>query len=132
VRSPTSILADDEPQLLAFLRSSLAARWPELEILGEAPDGLAAIELFEARRPDVAFLDVRMPGLSGLDALEIMDPEHSGIPVIAVSGGGTSTGTDPLVLASTLGASRTFPKDFDYEDFVRAVDELAGVAPAMA
>jgi DNA-binding LytR/AlgR family response regulator len=67
VRSPTSILADDEPQLLAFLRSSLAARWPELEILGEAPDGLAAIELFEARRPDVAFLDVRMPGLSGLE-----------------------------------------------------------------
>jgi len=67
VKRPTAIVVDDEPHLLAFLRSALASHWPELEILGEALDGPGAIELFEARRPDVAFLDVQMPGASGLD-----------------------------------------------------------------
>jgi DNA-binding LytR/AlgR family response regulator len=67
VRRPTAIVVDDEPHLVAFLRAALAARWPELEIVGEALDGPGAIELFEARRPDVAFLDIQMPGASGLD-----------------------------------------------------------------
>lgn len=67
VRRPTALIADDEPQLLAFMRSALAARWPELEIVGEALDGQAAIEIVEARRPDVAFLDIQMPGAGGLE-----------------------------------------------------------------
>ncbi len=67
MRSPTALIADDEPQLLAFLRSALAAHWPELEILCEAQDGQSAIDLVEVRRPDVAFLDIQMPGVSGLE-----------------------------------------------------------------
>src|SRR3990167_5357225 len=54
-----------------------------------AADGVEVLRLFRGRRFDVVIVDIFMPGLSGLDALEIMDPEHSGIPVIAVSGGGT-------------------------------------------
>lgn len=67
MRTPTAILVDDEPGLLVMLRRALAARWPELEVVGEAHDGDAAIESFEALRPDVAFLDVQMPGRSGLE-----------------------------------------------------------------
>jgi DNA-binding LytR/AlgR family response regulator len=64
---PTAILVDDEPQLLARLKAALAITWPELEIVGEALHGISAMELFEARRPGVAFLDIRMPGMSGLE-----------------------------------------------------------------
>jgi DNA-binding LytR/AlgR family response regulator len=68
VKRPTAIVVDDEPNLLAFLRAELASCWPELEIVGEAADGAEAIELYEARRPDVAFLDIQMPSASGIEA----------------------------------------------------------------
>jgi DNA-binding LytR/AlgR family response regulator len=51
----------------ARLRESLATAWPELNIVAEASDGDAALECFEAHAPSVAFLDIRMPGRSGLD-----------------------------------------------------------------
>jgi DNA-binding LytR/AlgR family response regulator len=64
---PTALLVDDEPQLLVALRRALESAWPELEVIGEALDGEEALELAEARPPDVAFLDIQMPGLSGLE-----------------------------------------------------------------
>jgi DNA-binding LytR/AlgR family response regulator len=67
MKRPSAILADDEPQLLAYLRGALASGWPELTIVGEAADGLAALQLFEAHRPDIAFLDIQMPGRNGLE-----------------------------------------------------------------
>lgn len=67
MRRPTAIVIDDEPHLLALLKGTLAASWPDLEIVGEALDGITAIELLEMRRPDVAFLDIQMPGMSGLE-----------------------------------------------------------------
>jgi DNA-binding LytR/AlgR family response regulator len=64
----SALIADDEPLLRQQLRVHLARLWPELEIVGEARNGREAIELFDALRPSVAFLDVHMPGCSGLDA----------------------------------------------------------------
>ncbi len=64
---PTAVLADDEPPLLAYLRRELQAAWPELAIVGEAGDGEQALAMIQALRPDLAFLDIRMPGLSGLE-----------------------------------------------------------------
>lgn len=61
------MLVDDEPQLLAMLRRLLAETWPELQIVGEAQDGKAALELFAAEAPQIAFLDIQMPGTGGLD-----------------------------------------------------------------
>jgi DNA-binding LytR/AlgR family response regulator len=62
-----AIIADDEEQLRRYLRSQLADCWPDLMICGEARNGQEALELIERHRPDIAFLDIRMPGLSGLE-----------------------------------------------------------------
>jgi DNA-binding LytR/AlgR family response regulator len=64
---PTAILADDEDLPRAELRRMLAAAWPELQVLAECEHGPAAVEAIEQHAPDIAFLDIRMPGLSGLD-----------------------------------------------------------------
>ena len=65
---PTALIADDEPLLREDLARKLAQAWPELEVVAQARNGREAIKHFEARRPDVCFLDVRMPGLSGVEA----------------------------------------------------------------
>jgi DNA-binding LytR/AlgR family response regulator len=64
----TALIADDEPLLREALRRQLANVWPELEVVAEARNGREAVRLFDERHPDVCFLDVHMPGLSGVDA----------------------------------------------------------------
>lgn len=65
-----AIIADDEPALRDFLEKKLAALWPELAVCGTAGDGIAARELAKECDPDIAFLDIRMPGLSGLEVAQ--------------------------------------------------------------
>jgi DNA-binding LytR/AlgR family response regulator len=64
----TALIADDEPLLRDALRRELAKAWPELEVVAEARNGREAVTLFDERQPDICFLDVHMPGLSGVDA----------------------------------------------------------------
>lgn len=66
----TALIADDEPHLAAYLRTQLAALWPELQIVHVARHGLEAAEAIAAHRPDLAFLDIKMPGLSGLEVAQ--------------------------------------------------------------
>ena len=61
-----AIIADDESPSRAHVRKQLLAAWPGLDICGEAENGVQALELIRRLRPDVAFLDIRMPGLSGM------------------------------------------------------------------
>jgi DNA-binding LytR/AlgR family response regulator len=61
------VIAEDEPVLLAELRDMLAKVWPELAIVGEAEDGIEALRLLDTHRPDVLFLDIQMPGMTGLE-----------------------------------------------------------------
>ncbi|PND38096.1 DNA-binding response regulator [Paucibacter aquatile] len=65
--TPTALIADDEPLLREILEARLAAVWPELQIVAQARNGRQALELFEQHRPTICFLDVHMPGLSGVD-----------------------------------------------------------------
>jgi DNA-binding LytR/AlgR family response regulator len=65
---PTALVADDEPLLRKSLVRLLAAEWPELKVVAQARNGREAVESFEATQPDVCFLDVHMPGLSGVEA----------------------------------------------------------------
>jgi DNA-binding LytR/AlgR family response regulator len=68
----TALIADDEPLLRQRLASHLARAWPELRVVAEARNGREAVELFETHEPQVVFLDVHMPGQSGIDAARSM------------------------------------------------------------
>lgn len=63
-----ALIADDERLMREQLRSRLAEAWPELEIAGEAKNGVEAVELTAKLHPDLVFLDIRMPGMTGVDA----------------------------------------------------------------
>ncbi|MFZ6747484.1 LytR/AlgR family response regulator transcription factor [Undibacterium sp. Ren11W] len=65
---PTAIIADDERMMRDQLRSRLEQVWPELEILAEAKNGEEAIQMVTTHQPDLAFLDIRMPVKTGLEA----------------------------------------------------------------
>ncbi len=69
-RSPTALIADDEPLLRDALERMLAKAWPELVIVAQARNGREAIDLFDVHRPDVCFLDVQMPGKTGVEAAQ--------------------------------------------------------------
>ncbi len=64
---PTALLVDDEPNLRRHLADKLARLWPELTIAGNAGNGREALALAAELAPDVVFLDIRMPGQSGLE-----------------------------------------------------------------
>ncbi len=64
----TALIADDERLLREQLRARLAEVWPELEIVAEAKNGAEAVALTEAHHPDIVFLDIRMPGMTGVEA----------------------------------------------------------------
>ena len=63
----TALIADDEPVLRASLSRLLGELWPELRIVAQARNGIEAVELARELKPDVCFLDVQMPGLSGIE-----------------------------------------------------------------
>ena len=67
-KQPTALIADDEPLLRTSLARLLSEAWPELEVVAQARNGREALAQFEALKPDVCFLDVHMPGLSGVEA----------------------------------------------------------------
>jgi len=68
MKPPTAVLADDERLMREQLRARLAEVWPALEIVAEAKNGLEAVALVQQHRPDIVFLDIRMPGLTGVEA----------------------------------------------------------------
>ena len=63
----TGLIAEDEDVLRAELRSHLASLWPELDVVAEAANGIEALRALDRHAPQVAFLDIEMPGLTGLD-----------------------------------------------------------------
>ena len=67
----TALIVEDEPLLAAELREELGRLWPELVLLEPVHDGVAALREIDARRPDVLFLDIQMPGLTGLEVARV-------------------------------------------------------------
>ena len=65
--APTAVLAEDEPLLADELADLLQALWPQLKIVARVRDGVAALTAIEAHQPDVAFLDIHMPLLTGIE-----------------------------------------------------------------
>ncbi|MES3001540.1 MAG: response regulator [Pseudomonadota bacterium] len=67
---PTALIADDEPLLRDGLAQQLSQAWPELDVLALARNGREAVEMFDEHRPAICFLDVHMPGVSGVEAAQ--------------------------------------------------------------
>ena len=78
------VAADDEPLLLADLVRLLAAL-PDVDVVGEAKNGLEVLDLVERNHPDALFLDIRMPGLDGLGVVAELDPAHAPAVVFVTS-----------------------------------------------
>lgn len=68
----TALIADDERLMREQLREALQEVWPSLKILGEARNGLEAVEMVQSLQPDIAFLDIRMPGMSGIEVAQAL------------------------------------------------------------
>ena len=62
-----ALIAEDEPLLRGELKEALASLWPELVICAEAEDGIGAMRALVRHAPEILFLDIQMPGMSGLD-----------------------------------------------------------------
>jgi two-component system LytT family response regulator len=88
-----SLVIDDEADARARLIRLLGAH-PEVVVIGEAQDGLEAIEKIEELRPDLLFLDVEMPGLTGFEVLRSV-PSAIEIPLVIFTTGTTSTPSRP-------------------------------------
>lgn len=81
-----ALIADDERLMRAQLRARLAEAWPALQIVAEAANGVEAVALTHEHRPDIVFLDIRMPGLTGLEAarriVQLPWPDDASLPEI--------------------------------------------------
>lgn len=80
-----ALIADDEPHLAAYLRDQLAMQWSELDIAAVVHDGSAALETIARDRPDIAFLDIRMPGLTGLQVASALREQGLATRVVFVT-----------------------------------------------
>jgi DNA-binding LytR/AlgR family response regulator len=70
MKRPTALVADDEPLLRDAMSRMLATAWPELILVAQARNGREAIEMFDLYKPDICFLDVQMPGKTGVEAAQ--------------------------------------------------------------
>lgn len=112
---PTALIVDDEPLARELLRSMLE-HVPDIDVVGEAGDGLAAVDEIERLRPDILFLDVQMPELDGFQVVRELDPEW--LPVIIFV-----TAYDQYALrAFEISAIDYLLKPFDEERLGRAVE----------
>ena len=117
----TCLIVDDHEVVREGLRLSLS-RSPHIRVVGEAGDGQAAIDLAERRRPDVVIMDVRMPGMDGLDAtkeLTAKTPETAVLIFTAYS--------ERSLLARGLesGAKGYILKEAPHETLIRAIEKVA-------
>jgi DNA-binding NarL/FixJ family response regulator len=117
------LVADDQMLVRAGFRALLGAE-DGIEVVGEAPDGEQAVSLARAQRPDVVLMDIRMPGLDGLEASRriLSDPALADVRVVIL----TTFETDEYIFeAIRLGASGFLVKDTEPADLIKAIRVVA-------
>jgi len=118
----TCLIVDDHEVVREGLRLSLS-RAPHIRVIGEASDGASAVALAERRRPNVVIMDVRMPGLDGLDATkELMEKEPTTAVLIFTAYSERSL----LARGLESGAKGYILKEAPHETLVRAIEKVAG------
>lgn len=118
------VLADDQAMVRSGLRALLAAE-ADIDVVGEAADGMRAVELARQHGPDVVVMDLRMPGVDGLEATRRIaaDPELAGVRVLVL----TTFDEDELVFqAMRAGAGGFLLKDAEPADLLRGIRVVAG------
>jgi DNA-binding LytR/AlgR family response regulator len=124
---PTAIVAEDEVVLRDELRARLTALWPELEVVALAGNGIEALQLIERHRPEVVFLDIEMPGLTGLEVARECEGRAHVIFVTAYDA--------HAIAAFEQGAIDYVLKPFDVARLATAVrrtkERLASAPPAL-
>ncbi len=124
------VLVDDQPLLRAGFRMILDSE-PDLDVIGEAGDGAAAVEVVRSLHPDVVLMDIRMPERDGLSATEEIcaDPDLHGVRVLVL----TTFELDEYVFeALRVGASGFVLKDLEPEDLLTAIRRTAAGEAALS
>jgi DNA-binding NarL/FixJ family response regulator len=117
----TCLLVDDHEVVREGLRLSLS-RSPQIRIVGEASDGASAVALAERRRPDVVIMDVRMPGMDGLEATKLITEKVQGTAVLIFT-----AYSEKSLLGRGLesGAKGYILKEAPHQTLVRAIEKVA-------
>ncbi len=118
----TTLIVDDHEVVREGLRLSLS-RAPHIRVIGEAADGEAAVELAERRRPNVVIMDVRMPGMDGLEATKILTER---VPDSAVLIFTAYSERSLLSRGLESGAKGYVLKEAPHETLLRAIEKVAG------
>lgn len=122
--APNILLIDDEEAFVTTLQERLEMRGFSPRI---ALNGKSGLEMIEAEPPDVVVLDLRMPGMSGIEVLKVIRRQWPGMPVIMLSGHGSDQDFESCV---NLGASRYHKKPLDIEVLLESIRTLTqGNAP---
>jgi DNA-binding NarL/FixJ family response regulator len=116
------VLADDQPLIRAGLRM-LIADTPDIDVIGEAGTGTEAVRLTRATEPDVVVMDIRMPGMDGIEATQLIIGSDAHARVLVL----TTFDDDEYVYAALrAGASGFLVKDMALEDILAAIRVVAG------
>jgi DNA-binding NarL/FixJ family response regulator len=122
------VIADDHPIVRAGFEGILAGR-PDFEVVGEATNGAEAVELANRLRPDVVLMDLRMPEMDGVEAIEEIKAEHPETHVLVL----TTYDSDADILRSIeAGATGYLLKDAPREELFRAIRAAARGEPVLA
>jgi DNA-binding NarL/FixJ family response regulator len=115
------LVADDHPVYRDGLRA-LAARSPDLELVGEAANGTDAVAMADQTLPDVILMDLRMPGMTGIEATRAILDRRPDTRILILT---MSEDDDSLFAAMRAGARGYLPKDADSEELIRAIRAAA-------
>lgn len=122
------LLVDDDPLVRGGLSLMLSGS-PSLSVVGEAEDGAAGVEAVAQLSPDVVLMDIRMPGLDGLAAIERLSERGHTSQVIVLT---TFDADDQVVRALRAGAAGFLLKDTPPADIVRAIERVAAGEPMLS
>ena len=114
------LVVDDHPFYREGIKTVLATRSPEVEVVGEAATGEEAVSVCAALRPDVVLMDLQMPGIGGIGATRQIIEQHPSVAVLVL----TMHDDDSVVPALRAGARGYLLKDASVDDVVRAIEAV--------